>query len=129
MDTSFIIDAVVIALLAATIFYAFRLERKLDNMRKAQSALVDVIRDLNTAAARAESGIQGLKAAALSSGQTLEEHIKRARSLSHELALLVQAGQRFSQKAEAPRPAAPRPDAQRSEFPRASIPPRQYAAR
>lgn len=123
MDTSTVIDGVVIALLAATIFYAFRLERKLDAMRKAQSALVDVIKELNTAAARAESGIQGLKAAAESSGQSLEDHIKRARSLSHELALLVQAGQRFGQKLETQR--AP----SRNEFNRPAAPQRQFAAR
>lgn len=127
MDTSFIIDAVVIALLAATIFYAFRLERKLDAMRKAQTALVDVIKELNTATARAESGIQGLKAAAVSSGQTLEEHIKRARGLSHELSLLVQAGQRFGQKLETPR-SVPRAEMQHNEFPRTAAQ-RQFASR
>lgn len=108
MDGSTIIDGVVIALLAATIFYAYRLERKLDGLRNAQAAFADVIRELNTAAVRAESGIQGLKSAAESSGQVLDERIKRARNASDELALLLKAGQRAAQTADAVR-VAPQP--------------------
>jgi hypothetical protein len=103
MDTGLIIDVIVIALLAATIFYAFRLERRLANMRGAQAALGDVIRELNGATARDEAGIQGLRAAATSSGQTLDDKIKRARGLGDELALLLQAGERLGNKLEAPR--------------------------
>jgi len=114
MDTGFIIDVVVIALLGATIFYALRLERKLANMRSAQAALGDVIRELNSAAARAEAGIHGLKTAAVSSGQMLDDKIKRARSLNDELALLLQSGERLGQRLESARPqvaprTAPRP--------------------
>lgn len=109
MDTGLVIDIVVIALLSATIFYAFRLERRLSNMRNAQAAFADVIRELNTAASRAEAGIQGLKVAATSSGQTLDEKIKRARLLADEIALLLQSGERLGQRLESARPAAPRP--------------------
>jgi chromosome segregation ATPase len=104
MDTGLIIDIVVIALLGATIFYALRLERRLANVRNAQAALADVIRELNTAAARAEAGIQGLKVAAASSGQTLDDKIKRARSLADELELLLQSGERLGQRLESARP-------------------------
>ncbi|MBL9095519.1 MAG: hypothetical protein JNK07_01225 [Alphaproteobacteria bacterium] len=109
METGLIIDVVVIALLGATIFYALRLEQKLANMRSAQAALADVIRELNTSASRAEAGIQGLKAAAASSGQALDEKIKRARSLADEIELLLQSGERLGQRLETARPqVAPR---------------------
>jgi hypothetical protein len=109
MDTGFIIDVVVIALLGATIFYALRLERRLANMRSAQAALGDVIRELNSAATRAEAGIHGLKTAAVSSGQMLDDKIKRARNLNDELALLLQSGERLGQRLESARPqTAPR---------------------
>jgi hypothetical protein len=108
IDGSMIIDGIVIALLAATIFYAFRLERKLEALRGAQTAFADTIRELNGAALRAEAGIQGMKAAAASSGQALDDRIKRARGVSDELAMLVQAGQRMAQRTEAVR-AAPQP--------------------
>lgn len=109
MDTGLVIDVIVIALLGATIFYAFRLERRLSNMRNAQAAFADVIRELNAAAARAEAGVQGLKAAATSSGQALDEKVKRARSLADELELLLQSGERLGQRLETARPAMPRP--------------------
>lgn len=109
METGLIIDVVVIVLLGATIFYALRLEQKLANMRGAQTALADVIRELNTSAVRAEAGIQGLKAAAASSGQSLDEKIKRARSLADEIELLLQSGERLGQRLETARPqVAPR---------------------
>lgn len=116
MDTGMIIDIVVIALLGTTIFYALRLERRLANLRNAQGALTDVIRELNTAAARAEAGIQGLKFAATSTGQTLDDKIKRARALADELGLLLQSGDRLGQRIEMSRPQAtraqPRPGAE-----------------
>ncbi len=120
MDAGLIINAIVIALLATTIFYAFRLERRLTNLRSAQAALGDVIRDLNAAAARAEAGIQGLKHTAESSGHALDERIKRARSVSDELGLLLQAGQRSAQRLDALRPAAPNmPQRATAQAPRA----------
>ena len=109
MDGSLIIDGIVIALLAATIFYAYRLERKLEGLRTAQAAFADVIRDLNAAAIRAESGVQGLKSAAESSGQALDDRIKRARSASEDLTRLLLAGQRLTQPQREPARTAPQP--------------------
>ena len=107
MDSTLIINGIVIALLAVTIFYAFRLERKLEAMRSAQTAMGNVIRELNQAAARAEAGIQGLRVTAETSGQSLDEKIKRARSIGDELGLLVQAGQRVGQRFDTARPSVP----------------------
>jgi type II secretory pathway component PulM len=104
MDTGLVIDMIVIALLCATIFYALRLERRLANMRSTQEAFADVIRELNSSASRAEAGVQALKAAATSSGQALDDKIKRARSLGDELALLLQAGERLGNRFDATRP-------------------------
>ena len=110
MNQSLIIDGIVIALLGATIFFAFRLDRRLQGMRNVQNELAGVIRELNIAAARAEAGIQGLKAAAESSGQQLEERIRSARGIGDELALLMNAGERAVRSVEPVRqPSAPAP--------------------
>jgi hypothetical protein len=98
MDIGLAIDVTVIALLAATIFYAFKLERRLAHVRNTQVAFADVIRELNTAAVRAEAGIRALREAAASSGQTLDDKVKRARGLADELDLLLRAGERFGQR-------------------------------
>jgi hypothetical protein len=107
MDMSLTIDVIVIVLLAATIFYAFRLERKLEGLRLAHTAFAGVVRDLNTAAARAEAGVQGLKLAAESSGEILDDRIKRARNAGDELGLVLQTAQRIVQRLDGPRASAP----------------------
>jgi|JI10StandDraft_1071094.scaffolds.fasta_scaffold37613_3 hypothetical protein len=104
MSESLLIDVTVIALLGATIYFAFRLDRRLQSVRNVQNELAGVIRELNSAAARAEAGIQGLKMAAQSSGQQLEEQIHSARVVGDELAILLRSSERVGRAAEAVRP-------------------------
>lgn len=104
MSESLLIDVTVIALLGATIYFAFRLDRRLQSVRNVQNELAGVIRELNSAAARAEAGIQGLKMAAQSSGQQLEEQIHSARVVGDELAILLRSSERVGRVAEAVRP-------------------------
>jgi hypothetical protein len=104
MSESLLIDVTVIALLGATIYFAFRLDRRLQSVRNVQNELASVIRELNSAAARAEAGIQGLKMAAQSSGQQLEEQIHSARVVGDELAILLRSSERVGRAAEAVRP-------------------------
>lgn len=94
MTEAILIDGVVILLLGVTIFVAFRLDRRLQSVRSVQHELAGVIRELNTAAARAEAGIQGLKLAAQSGGQELEVQIKQARAAADELAILLKSAER-----------------------------------
>jgi hypothetical protein len=100
MSESLLIDVTVIALLGATIYFAFRLDRRLQSVRNVQNELAGVIRELNTAAARAEAGIQGLKMAAQSSGQELEQQIHSARIVGDELAILLKSSERVGRVAE-----------------------------
>lgn len=100
MSESLLIDVTVIALLGATIYFAFRLDRRLQSVRNVQNELAGVIRELNSAAARAEAGIQGLKMAAQSSGQQLEEQIHSARVVGDELAILLRSSERVGRVAE-----------------------------
>jgi len=109
MSESLLIDMTVIALLGATIYFAFRLDRRLQSVRNVQNELAGVIRELNSAAARAEAGIQGLKMAAQSSGQQLEDQIHNARVVGDELAILLKSSERVGRVAETVRaqPAPP----------------------
>lgn len=102
MTEAFLIDGVVIILLGATIYVAFRLDRRLQSVRSVQHELAGVIRELNIAAARAEAGIQGLKLAAQSSGQELEEQIRNARAAGDELARLLKSTERTGRQVAAP---------------------------
>lgn len=105
MTEAILIDGIVIILLGATIFVAFRLDRRLQSVRSVQHELASVIRELNTAAARAEAGIQGLKLAAQSSGQELEAQIKNALAAGDELAKLLKATERVGRAAPVVAPA------------------------
>jgi hypothetical protein len=116
---SLAIDIVFVSLLVTTIVFAFRLERRLASLRGTKDQLARVIVELNTAAARAEAGIQALRSAAETTGVALEDRVKRARALNEDLTLLVQTGQRVAQKLELARPVArstdePRRDAFRT---------------
>lgn len=99
MSEAILIDGIVIILLGATIYVAYRLDRRLQSVRSVQHELAGVIRDLNVAAARAEAGIQGLKLAAQSSGQELEEQIRSARAAGDELARLLKSTERTGRPA------------------------------
>lgn len=101
---SLAIDIVFVALLAATIVFAFRLERRLASLRGTKDQLAQVIKELNAAAMRAEAGIQGLRSAAETAGASLEDRVRRARALNDDLTMLVQTGQRVAQKLELARP-------------------------
>lgn len=103
MIEAILIDGIVILLLGITIFVAFRLDRRLQSVRSVQHELASVIRELNTAAARAEAGIQGLKLAAQSSGQELEVQIKQARAAADELAILLKSAERAGRAGPSPR--------------------------
>jgi len=115
MSESLLIDVIVIALLGATIYFAFRLDRRLQSVRNVQNELAGVIRELNSAAARAEAGIQGLKMAAQSSGQQLEEQIHSARVVGDELAILLKSSERVGRVAESVRTQPVPPPAQRPQ--------------
>jgi hypothetical protein len=94
MSEALLLDGIMILLLAVTIYIAFRLDRRLQSVRSVQHELAGVIRELNTAAARAEAGIQGLKMAAKSSGEELEAQIRSARAAADELAVLMKSAER-----------------------------------
>lgn len=107
MTEALLIDFVVITLLGATIYFAFRLDRRLQGMRSVQHELANVIRELNIAAARAEAGIQGLKMAAQVSGQQLEDKISNAKVAGDELAILLKTTERLGRGADTARFAEP----------------------
>jgi hypothetical protein len=116
MTEALLIDIIVIALLGATIYFAFRLDRRLQGMRNVQHELATVIRELNTAAARAEAGIQGLKMAAQVSGAQLEDKIAAAKLAGDEIAILLKSTERLARMAEPARHAEPARYAEPSRY-------------
>ncbi|RZJ18115.1 MAG: hypothetical protein EON91_06725 [Brevundimonas sp.] len=100
--TGIILDAVLMLLLVAALGYGVRLERKLTALREGQLAFAGAVKELNTAASRAESALANLRA----SGQEtdlLHDRIVKARALKQELeSLMARAPQRPAAAAPAP---------------------------
>lgn len=116
MDYGLILNIVVLAALAATLVYAHRLSKQFTDMQADRKAFEQLITSLNLASARAEAATQALKEAATQGGDQLQDKINKARALSDELEIMVQAGDNLAHRlqglAEQGRKAnAPMPDA------------------
>lgn len=95
-----IADGVVAALLAATIWFAFSLNRRLGAMRAQQEELARLVLSLNQATARAQEGIYELKTVSQTSAETLKGEIIKARALADELAIITEAGNNLADRIE-----------------------------
>ena len=100
MTFSLIVEIALTLLLAATLVYCVILERRLSAVRKNQDGFKETIGELNQAIAAAGASMRMLKSAASGAGEALDERLSRARSLSDELALLTNSGERIAQRIE-----------------------------
>lgn len=89
---STVLEIVVCLFLAATIAYCAIIDRKLRAMRAGQDGLRELIGDLGSATQNAVAAIDGLKRASEQTGEELAERIRRAKALSDELSVMVEAG-------------------------------------
>lgn len=87
------------ALLAAALAMGWRLNRRLKALRDSHEGFAVAVRELNTAAARAEHGLAELRAATDEAVDLLADRIEKGRALAARLEKLTQ---------EAPAPSAAR---------------------
>jgi hypothetical protein len=127
-----VLDIIVTVLLAIAIGFAYVLNRRLAAFRSARSDFEQFIERFNTAAARAETGVNALKLSGDATGRALQQSILRAQALRDEIAFLVERAEPMLDRlaaahklaaAEAPRPrpvaAAPaRPAPAKAPLPR-----------
>lgn len=85
-------DAIVAALLIATIVYAALLNARLAVLRGDRAKLEELVRTLTDAAARADAGIAALRAAAEDAGGALEKRIEEGRGLRDDLTYMIERG-------------------------------------
>ncbi|MBU6297957.1 MAG: hypothetical protein KGJ79_01610 [Alphaproteobacteria bacterium] len=98
MTLAIVLESILTVLLAATLIYCIVLERRLASVRKGQEGLKTMIGELNAAIAGAGASLRALKAAAGSAAETLDDRLKRARSLADELSLLTSSGERIAER-------------------------------
>jgi hypothetical protein len=105
----------VIVLLAATLFHAVRLERRLGVLKRDRAALEALVKGFNDATIRAEAATARLRGAAEGAGKSLSAQLEGAEGLKSDLAFLIERGEsladRLDQSVRAARQAAPSPAA------------------
>jgi hypothetical protein len=97
-DLEWILEIVLVALLAATLFYSVRLERALGVLKRDRAALEALVGGFNASTRQAEAGIERLRAAADGAGRQLARQIEMAVALKDDLALLSQRGERLADR-------------------------------
>ena len=101
MLSKLILDFLVAGLLAATLFYCIRLERRLSAFRSGQDGLKEVVDQLNAATNSARDSIEALRAAAGIAGEQLEKRVRGAEALIDEMKVIVEAGNNLANRLEA----------------------------
>ena len=95
-----ILDGLVVVMLAATIFYAAALSRRLNKLRDNRREMETAVRRFAEASVKADASVKGLKRTADESGTSLQKLIDRSQALRDELAFLVEAAEAVADRLE-----------------------------
>lgn len=101
MTSNLVLDLLVAGLLAATLFYCFRLERGLRAFRSGQDGLRQVIDRLDGATNNARRAIEELKVAGGEAAEQLDKRVRGAQALVDELKVIVETGDNLASRLEA----------------------------
>jgi hypothetical protein len=99
-EVSVLLDVLIAGLLAATIFYAVVLNRKLGELRNNKAEMEAMVNRLVQTTERAEHGLAELKAAAHDKGEELSHKVAEAKALSDDLGFLVDKGGSLADRME-----------------------------
>jgi len=99
-DIGLVLDAVVAALLVATIVYCVVLYRQLSRVRNAQEDMRRLIASFDQATSRAQAGITELKRTSDEIVDALRQEMDKGRVLADELAILTESGDRLASRIE-----------------------------
>lgn len=123
-DAEWLLELVLVALLATTLFHAVRLERALGVLKRDRAALEQLVAGFNASTRQAETGIERLRAAADGAGAQVARQIDQARTVQGDLVFLIERGERVADRLDglvrSARPLATEPlrDPEPSDAPR-----------
>ena len=92
------LEIVLVVLLGATLFQAFRLERALGVLKRDKTSLESLVAGFNASTRQAESGIQRLRAAVDGAGRDIDSQLEKSTSLKDDLAFLTERGNRLADR-------------------------------
>ena len=93
-----ILDISLIGLLAATLYYAARLERALGVLKRDRSALEQLVRGFNASTHQAEAGVERLRDAVDGAGRQIARQIDAASGLRADLVFLNERGEQLANR-------------------------------
>jgi hypothetical protein len=93
-----VLELVLVVLLAATLFHAVRLERALGVLKRDRSALEALVATFNASTRAAESGIDRLHVAAEGAGRQIARQAELAAALKDDLVFLTERGDRLADR-------------------------------
>lgn len=93
-----VLEIVLVVLLAATLFQAIRLERALGILKRDRTSLESLVVGFNASTHHAESGIQRLRAAADGAGRQIENQLTKSVALKDDLSFLTERGERLADR-------------------------------
>jgi hypothetical protein len=99
-DMQWVFEAVLVALLAATLFHAIRLERALVILRRDRATFDALIAGFNDSTRLAEDGAERLRLAADGAGKQISRQIERASALKEDLIFLTERGEKMADAME-----------------------------
>lgn len=92
------LEVLLAVLLAATLWYAIRLERRLGVLRRDNAALEALVAGFNEATVRAEASTARLRAAAEGAGQQLAAQMEAAERLRADLQFLTERAETMADR-------------------------------
>ncbi len=93
-----VLELVLVALLAATLFHALRLERALGVLKRDRAALEALVAGFNDSTRQAESGIERLRNAADGAGRQIARQAEAAGALKEDLLFLIERGEQVAER-------------------------------
>jgi hypothetical protein len=98
---SFVLNVILIGLLATGIACALRLSRQLAALRASHSEMESFVANFSATVQRAEAGVRGLKQAARNDGDLLEKQIEKAQAMRDELHFLIESADKIANRLSA----------------------------
>lgn len=99
-DAQLLLDLLLAALLAATLFHAVRLERALGVLKRDRAVLEDLVANFNDSTRQAEAGIERLRAATDGAGRQIARQIEQSERLRDDLVFLADRGEKIAERLE-----------------------------
>ena len=96
-----VLEIILVLMLATTIFHAFRLERALGVLKRDRASLEMLVSGFNQSTRAAELGVERLHEAAEGAGRQVERQIVGASRLKDDLQFLIDRGERLADRLEA----------------------------